>query len=132
MENSLTILIAEDDANIALALKTIVRRALGGAAITIARDGQEALERLHAADYDLLISDWHMPRLSGPELLAAARATPRTRRLPFLMLTGHADAGDTLAQLNDAAADYIAKPFDNESLIEKIEKLLGENANRLN
>jgi len=117
------ILIAEDDANIALAVKTLLRKPTDGANITIVSDGQEALECLQQGDYDLLISDWNMPRLSGNELLAEVRANAATARLPFLMLSARSDV---VSSIGAGVTDYIAKPFDNAELVALVVKLLAE------
>lgn len=124
MENQVNILIAEDEPNIALALKSIVGKAVGGAAITIVGDGQEAAEKLKEKKFNLLICDWNMPRMTGLELLATVRADFQTERLPFLMLTARADAASVKAALGSGVTDYIAKPFDKEKLVEKVKKFL--------
>ena len=123
MTKQKNILIAEDDANIALAVKTLLRKPTNGANITIVADGQEALECLQQGDYDLLISDWNMPRLSGNELLAEVRANAATAHLPFLMLSARSDAVSSMAA---GVTGYIAKPFDNAELVALVVKLLDE------
>jgi len=121
MTKQKNILIAEDDANIALAVKTLLRKPTNGANITIVADGQEALECLQQGHYDLLISDWNMPRLSGNELLVEVRANAATARLPFLMLSARSDV---VSSIKAGVTDYIAKPFDNAELIALVVKLL--------
>lgn len=125
MSKSVKILIAEDDANISLALKTVLHRALVDAEITTVSDGQAALGQVRGENYDLLISDWNMPRVSGLELLSAVRSNVSTQRMPFLMLTARADVGSYGELLNNEVGDYIAKPFDNEDLVAKVKALLG-------
>lgn len=127
MEKETKILIAEDDANLTLALKVLLKRGVPGAAITSARDGQEALELLELleqSDYQLLISDWNMPRLTGLELLTQVRANPRTQQLPFLMLTGRADLEEARSRLSNDATSMIGKPFESDALITEVLKLL--------
>ena len=126
MTKQKNILIAEDDANIALAVKTVLRKPTNGANITIAFDGQEALECLQQGDYDLLISDWNMPRLTGQELLAEVRANTATAQLPFLMLTARPDVADVVSSPGAGVINYIAKPFDNAELVALVVKLLAE------
>jgi two-component system chemotaxis response regulator CheY len=118
------ILIVEDDANISLALKIILHRALVRAEITMVRDGQAALGQLHGGGFDLVISDWNMPRVSGLELLTAIRSNTSTQRLPFLMLTARSDVGSYGDMLNNEFSDYISKPFDNDVFVEKVLTLL--------
>lgn len=118
------ILIAEDDANIALAVKTLLRKPTNGANITIVSDGQEALEYLQQGDCDLLISDWNMPRLSGNELLAEVRANVATSQLPFLMLSARSDVASVVSPSGTGVTEFIAKPFDNAELVALVVKLL--------
>lgn len=125
MNDSPRILIAEDDAHIALAVKIILRRAIHGATITTARDGQEALERLQQEEYDLVLSDWNMPRLTGMELLKQVRCEPRTQQLPFLMLTARSDKDCGESTLANEITSCVSKPFDNDELIAKVVELLG-------
>ncbi len=120
------LLIAEDDANIALALSVLLRRAISGALITIVCDGQEAIEHLRDGDYALVISDWNMPRVTGLELLAAVRSSQHTQQLPFLMLTARTDGASFMEPHNADVTGYIGKPFDNDDFINKVKQLLGE------
>lgn len=125
MTKQQNILIAEDDAHIALALKLIVRKAVAGAQVTIVADGRQALEKMQQDSYDLLISDWNMPELTGIELLAELRADDSISDLPFLMLTARTDLASVKEVLKAERADYISKPFDNEEVIEKVLRLVG-------
>jgi len=123
MTEQINILIAEDDAHIALALKMIMRKIVG-AQITSVTDGRQALEELRQKHYHLLISDWNMPELTGMELLMQLRADDEYKNLPFLMLTARTDLTSVKEVLNIEHADYISKPFNNDALIEKVLKLL--------
>lgn len=125
MASPINILIAEDETNIALALKTIIQKATG-AYITTVTDGRAALNALDNERFDLLISDWNMPQVTGIDLLSQVRANPRTAQLPFLMLTARADASSVRAALGSGVTDYIAKPFDKDKLIEKVQRFLGD------
>lgn len=125
MTAPVNILIAEDEANIALALKTIVSKATNGGKVTMVGDGRQALTALQGGDFDLLISDWNMPNMTGLQLLSEVRANKRTEQLPFLMLTARADAGSVKAALVSGVTDYIAKPFDKHKLVDKVQRFLG-------
>ncbi|HHJ81236.1 MAG TPA: response regulator [Candidatus Tenderia electrophaga] len=124
MAKQKNILIAEDDASIALAVKTILRKPTNGAYITIVSDGQAALECLQQHEYDLLISDWNMPLLSGNELLAQVRANHSTVQLPFLMLSARPDVAGVVSSEDETVTAYVAKPFENSELVEIVMRLL--------
>ncbi len=120
----LKILIAEDDANIALALTVLLRRTISNAVITTVNDGQQAMRCLCDDNYALVISDWNMPCITGLELLSFVRTTPQTQRLPFLMLTARIDVAGFSELSNDDITGHIGKPFDTDEFIRKVKQLL--------
>ena len=124
MQNKLSILIAEDDEYIALALHAIVKKSLDCHKVDVASDGQKAWDYLQKQSYDLILSDWNMPGLTGQELLEKARASEQHKKTPFLMLTARADKQSVLVAIQSGANDYISKPYQKEQLIEKLNKLL--------
>jgi len=124
MDKQTNILIAEDEANIALALNNIVGKKINNTKITVVTNGQAALETLANNKYDLLISDWNMPHMTGLELLSKVRENKKTKTLPFLMLTARTDAVSVKSALELGVTDYIAKPFDKAKLVEKITRFL--------
>jgi len=124
MDKQTNILIAEDEANIARALNNIVGKTINNTKITVVTNGQAALETLANNKYDLLISDWNMPHMTGLELLSKVRENKKTKTLPFLMLTARTDAVSVKSALELGVTDYIAKPFDKAKLVEKITKFL--------
>ena len=101
------ILIAEDDAVIADGVTQSLRRA--GYAVDCARNGSEADEALAAGNYDLLILDLGLPKLSGFEVLKRLRG--RHSKVPVLILTALDAVSDRVRGLDLGADDYLAKPF---------------------
>lgn len=81
-----SILIAEDEAVQGLFLRTMLERS--GFAATVACDGDQAWEWLQAGEFDLLITDYEMPKMSGEAICRHCRQHPRLNPLPVLMLTG--------------------------------------------
>ncbi len=85
----------------------------------------KALEFIDTIDPDklgLVICDWQMPDHDGIEVLEALRA--RELATPFLMLTGNATRELVISAKKAGATDFIAKPFRNRDLTEKVENLL--------
>lgn len=121
----MNILIAEDDANIALALTILLRQAISSVVITSVYDGRQAMLSLHEGEYALIISDWNMPFVTGLELLSFVRSTPQIERLPFLMLTARTNIADYKELANAELTACIAKPFDSDDFIDKVRLLLG-------
>jgi len=101
------ILIAEDDPSLAEGLQRTLRKA--GHAVDWARNGGEADAALGTQEFDLLILDISLPKLSGFEVLKRLRA--RDPRLPVLVLTGLDSVHDRVRGLDAGADDYLVKPF---------------------
>lgn len=89
-----------------------------------AADGAEAIAKLRKGDYGLIISDWNMQPMTGLELLTEVRADPRLRAVPFIMVTAESKADNVVAAKQAGVSNYIVKPFNAETLREKIEKVL--------
>lgn len=87
-------------------------------------DGQEALQKLNAIQFDLIISDWNMDPINGLELLSKVRSINALRRIPFILVIPESMV-QTVAQYAKAkGASYIAKPFNARDLHEKINEAL--------
>lgn len=125
MNTDTRILIAEDDPNIALALKTIVGKAVAGCSITVVHNGREALDAVTETPYRLVISDWNMPAMTGIELLTELRKRESTVNTPFLMLTARGDKASVISALKGGVTEYISKPFDKQNVIDRVQALLG-------
>lgn len=120
------ILVAEDEENIRLALKTIVRKNLPCDEVVACEHGQEAWEKLQAEPFAMVISDWNMPNMTGFELLEAMRNDEKTKHIPMLLLTARSDKTSVINALQAGVNDYVTKPFDKDSLVQKAKKLLAK------
>lgn len=121
--DSIHILVVDDLAS----MRKIVRNqlvALGFVNIAEARDAREAVQKLEFDTYSLIISDWHMPEMSGFELLAYVRGQARLETTPFILLTKQADRESVLRARESGVSFYLAKPFTAETLEEKIKEAL--------
>lgn len=115
----LRVLLVEDDA-FAQRLATAVLKQLGVTNLVVVKDGLAAIQQLSYEDarFDLIISDWNMPNVSGLDLLKHVRRT--WENMPFLMLTGNANEEFVrTAQANRVDA-YVIKPFSPAQLKQKI------------
>lgn len=120
------ILIAEDDYAISLAIKTIASASCE-CELTIAKDGETAWQAVQTQKFDLIISDWNMPLMTGEELLKNVRENNQFANIPFLMLTARSDKDSVIDAINAGVTEYMHKPFDRQALIAKITKLLALN-----
>ena len=107
------ILLVDDEPNVLKSLQRIFRQE--NYQITLAGNGQEALEHLKNGAFQLMISDYMMPIMNGAELLKRAKAIqPEMIRI---MLTGHADTGAVMGAINEGAVyKFILKPWNDDDL----------------
>ena len=120
------ILIVDDDKGMVDSIQRFLKREkrydLG-----IAYDGFEAGQRFSEFKPDLVILDIRMPGLDGYKLCSHIRSNPENKNVKILFISGMIGQKE-LKQIKDSGAnDYLAKPFDNQTLKIKIEKLLGAN-----
>jgi CheY-like chemotaxis protein len=123
-----TILLVEDSRF----LRVLSERALvrAGYLVVTARDGEEALRLACEQPPDLVLLDMLLPRLSGPEVLRSLRATPRTARIPIIVLSSLPQSNERQLR-KDGAAAYIEKSTlglhqNSEFLIETVKRVLDE------
>lgn len=92
--------------------------------VTAAEDGQEAWERFQAGGFDVVITDWEMPRLSGIELVQRIRQSPASAYVYVIILTSRSNKSDIVSGIETGADDFVSKPFDREEL--RVRLLAGE------
>lgn len=114
------LLFAEDDRDIAKAVQTLLQRS--GYSVDTVFNGQDAVDYIEAGEYDGVILDWMMPKLSGIEVLAHMRS--RSYSTPVLMLTARDAVDDRVEGLDTGADDYLSKPFATSELLARIRAML--------
>ncbi|WP_300730667.1 sigma-54 dependent transcriptional regulator [Pseudomonas sp.] len=87
-----------------------------------AGNGLQALAILEQEDIDLVISDWRMPGMDGPQLLAEVKV--RYPHLPVIVMTAYSTVKNAVQSMRNGAYDYIAKPFDIDELDITVSKAL--------
>lgn len=116
------ILYADD----AMSLRQLVEMVLGKKyQLTLAEDGQQALQYATEQDFDLIISDINMPNMTGLELLEQLRNQDKHRFTPVLMLTTEASQEMKQTGKQLGATGWLIKPFDPDKLVKTIERVLG-------
>jgi len=118
------VLIAEADPWTSNLLQQLVLDVCGDARVLQVSDGQAALARCKRRLPDLVIADGELPGLDGLELLRQLRRHPRTPALPFVLISGRLDASSVRAARPLAPSAYLAKPFNAESLRQRLRTLL--------
>jgi two-component system OmpR family response regulator len=118
------ILIAEDDSLLAEGLTRSLRDS--GYAVDCVKTGAEADSATAAFEFDLLILDLNLPKMSGLEVLKRLRS--RSRQLPVLILTAQNGVEDRVRGLDLGADDFLAKPFALEELKARVRALTRRSA----
>jgi signal transduction histidine kinase len=127
------VLIADDDPVSRRLLQTHLQR--WGHEVTAAADGAEAWRLFEAGQFPLVVSDWMMPEVDGPELVRRVRACPRPGYVYVLLLTARSGKEDVVAGMEAGADDFLTKPFDADELrvrvragerVVRLEQTLGE------
>jgi diguanylate cyclase (GGDEF)-like protein len=93
-------------------------------AIFEAANGKEGLEMVKAKNPDLIITDYNMPVMNGPEFCRQLRHDILLRHLPVIMLTGKGETKDMVTGIESGADDYLVKPFEPETLLARIRMIL--------
>ena len=114
------ILIAEDEASIARALKVMLEK--NKYTVDMVHNGADALEHITSSEYDALVLDIMMPGMDGIEVLATARAQGVTA--PALFLTARGEVEDRVAGLDAGADDYLPKPFAASEFLARVRALV--------
>lgn len=114
------ILLAEDEKHLNEVIKNILIK--NHYSVDSCQDGQEALSYLEMAEYDAVILDIMMPRLSGLDVLKTLRK--RGNQVPVLLLTAKDSIEDRVNGLDAGANDYLIKPFAFDELLARIRVML--------
>lgn len=109
----MNILVADDE----ISIRTLVGELLTdeGHNVTLAEDGQDALEKFRESWHEIVFSDIRMPNMTGIELLAEVKKINENTQ--FIIMTSHASVDNSIAALKKGAFDYIIKPFDELDIV---------------
>ena len=111
-----------------LTMRNLVRSCLQQIGVLDVREysgPQEALESLKVQPAHIVLSDFNMPGMDGLEFLRTVRADPSLKAMGFVLLTGRADAELVKRAVQFGANNYLAKPFTDAVLKQKLEQVFG-------
>jgi len=119
-----SILVVEDDRSTRQLLTEMLKTA--GFSVTSAKDGVDALKRLRAGSYDLMLLDVWMPKMNGLDVLAAL---PKEGARPRVVVMTSDDTPETLLRaVREQAWRYVAKPVEPQALVELLHEVLAQTA----
>ena len=104
-------------------MRAIIKNQLKGMGFTnviLAEDGAKGLKVANESNFDLIISDWNMPKMTGLEFLKAVRADGKLKETAFMLLTSVDDKNSISEALQAGVNQYIIKPFTANQLQDKI------------
>ena len=119
----ITVLIVDDYKTMLRIIRNLLKQ-IDFENVEEASDGNEALAKLHAGNFGLIISDWNMEPMTGLQLLQHVRADAKLKTTPFIMVTAESKTENVIVAKQAGVSNYI-KPFNAETLRSKIQKVLG-------
>ena len=117
------ILVVEDETKLAQFIELELK--YEGYRVSVAHDGLAGLAAVRESQPDLVILDWMLPGISGPEICRRLRSTGD--QVPIILLTAKDEVGDRVAGLDAGADDYVIKPFSVEELLARVRAHLRRN-----
>ncbi len=118
------LLLVEDDLDIQIIARRALKRA--GFEVTVAANGVEALVAARAQMPGVILLDWMMPDMDGPEVCRQLKADVATSSIPVIFLTARSQQAEIARGLALGAAGYIVKPFDALTLGDEVRQMLGQ------
>mgnify|MGYP002651089579 CR=1 FL=1 len=122
MNPNMKILIVDDFSTMRRIVKNLLAD-LGFNNTAEADDGATAMPLLKQGGFELVVTDWNMPGVTGIELLRAIRSDPDTAKLPVLMVTAEAKREQIIEAAQAGVNGYVIKPFTAQTLKEKLDKI---------
>ena len=122
VDKSMNVLIVDDYKTMLRIIRNLLKQ-IGFDNVDEAMDGKEALDKLKGKSYGLIISDWNMEPMTGIELLREVRGNGSD--IPFIIVTAENKTENVLAARKAGVNNYIVKPFNADTLRQKISSVLG-------
>ncbi len=124
VDKNMPILIVDDYKTMLRIIRNLLKQ-LGFTNVDEAMDGGEALTKLRASDFNLVISDWNMDPMTGLQLLKEVRADGNLKKTPFIMITAESKTENVVAAKEAGVNNYIVKPFNAATLRTKLSSVIG-------
>jgi DNA-binding response OmpR family regulator len=116
-----TVLVSEDDRNIAGLIQEIIERK--GYGVVLAKDGQQAYEEFKRRKYDLIVTDLKMPKLDGISLIKLVRETDK--HIPIVIITGYGSEKNRALVKSYGVVKILTKPCTVKDISDAVESTIG-------
>lgn len=124
VDMNMSVLVVDDYKTMLRIIGNLLKQ-IGFQNVDEATDGATALQKLREKPYGLVISDWNMEPMTGLQLLKEVRADNRLAKVPFIMITAESRTENVVAAKAAGVTNYIVKPFNAETLKQKIAAVFG-------
>ncbi len=123
---NLRVLVVDDAAFIRDLVVRVLKSVYPDAKVAVAEHGRKAQLMMQKVPFHIVLCDWEMPEMSGLELLKWVRTESERKKTPFIMVTSRGDRDHVVEAAKLGVSDYLGKPFSNEQLIAKLQKVLNK------
>jgi len=124
LDKNMKILVVDDFSTMRRIVRNLlVELGFSNPLIQEADDGESAIAMLRGQPFDLVVTDWNMPNMTGIDLLRAIRAEASLKGMPVLMVTAENNRDQIIAAAQAGVNGYIVKPFTADTLKEKLTKI---------
>ena len=125
---NIKILVVDDSSTMRkIITRTLIDIGIGKDFIVQAVDGLDAIGKMKTADtFDLVLTDWNMPKMDGLTLVQNLRSIPKSKNTPIVMITTEGSKKEVISALKSGVNNYIVKPFTSETLKAKLVPILSK------
>lgn len=125
VNKEMPILVVDDFNTMRRIVRSLLKQ-LGFNNVDEAVDGNDALAKISAKDYALVLSDWNMEPKSGIDLLREVRQTEKHKNMPFILITAESKVENIVEAKKAGVNQYIVKPFNAKTLKDKLITVIGD------
>ena len=125
VNKNMPILVVDDYNTMRRIVRSLLKQ-LGFNNVDEAVDGDDALTKISAKEYALILSDWNMEPKSGIELLRDVRQNEKYKNMPFILITAESKVENIVEAKKAGVNQYIVKPFNAKTLKEKLTTVIGD------
>ncbi len=122
MNYGIRILVVEDLLTTRLFFKRTLKK-LGFNNVVVTENGHSALNELKAGEFDLIISDWHMPKMDGLAFFKALKKSSILKKIPFVLITVEKEKNRVMEAMKAGVDQYLVKPVDPQELDTRIQEV---------
>ena len=125
VNKDMSILVVDDFNTMRRIVRSLLKQ-LGFNNVDEAVDGNDALSKISAKEYALVLSDWNMEPKSGIDLLREVRQSEKHKNMPFILITAESKIENIVEAKKAGVNQYIVKPFNAKTLKEKLSTVIGD------